>query len=88
MPNHVPHTEVKAGLSTQNSAFRCSAALPGNESSAPLTTIPIVHSLNRFEANLLTILYAVLGDTSMGQVLSKVQQQHAYSGCLSLRLCD
>ncbi len=42
-----------------------------------------MHALNRFEANLLSILYAVLGDTSIGLVLPRVQQKQAYAGCLS-----
>lgn len=45
-----------------------------------------MHAFNRFEANLLKILYAVLGDVSIGQVMPIVNQQYAYSGCLS-RAC-
>lgn len=47
-----------------------------------------MHTLNRFEANLLTILYAVLGDTSMGQVLPKVHEQREYGGCLSHQVIE
>ncbi len=39
--------------------------------------------LSSFEANLCSILYSVLGDTSIGQVMPKVRQSLAYQGCLS-----
>ena len=48
----------------------------------------IVHTLNRFEANLLTILYAVLGDESMGQVMPKVHEQREFHDCLSRQVVE
>ena len=47
-----------------------------------------MHVLNRFETNLLTILYAVLGDTSMGQVMPKVHEQHEVQDCLSRQVVE
>lgn len=42
-----------------------------------------MHALNRFETNLLSILYAVLGQSSVGSVLPMVHQVRGYSGCLT-----
>ena len=42
-----------------------------------------MHQLPRFEANMLEILYAVLGGPSTGQALSRVRQTPTFNGCLS-----
>ncbi len=47
-----------------------------------------MHALTRFEANLLQILYAVLGDLSRGQVMPKVYQESPFPGCLSAKAVE